>query len=265
MRIKTPRILKALASPVIDLVLPQVCWANGAGVVALGLSAGAREAIAALAARPFCRHCGLTVGPYESHDRNNPCGRCGRRDVGVERIARVGTFSEPLVTLVHRLKFGRSWEVAAVLAPFVYQALLRVAEDTHTPVDLLLPVPLHWSRQARRGFNQAEEIARQTAALSGWTVAHALWRKRRTAEQALTDSVTARRANLLGAFACRRRAARQVAGKHVWLIDDVSTTGATLHAAAGALRRLPPGRRPASINAAVVCVTDPGSPGAGGD
>ena len=260
MRIKTPRILKALTGPVVDVVFPQGCWADGAGEVTLGLSTGAREAIAALAAQPFCHFCGLTVGPHETHNKKNPCGRCGQRAVGGDRIARVGTFSEPLVTLVHRFKFGRSWEVAQVLAPFVYQAILRLSEETHTPVDLLIPVPLHWSRRARRGFNQADEIARETAALSRWPVAHALWRKRRTAEQALTDSVIARRENLRGAFACRRRAPKQVAGKHIWLIDDVSTTGATLHAAAGALRQLPRDQRPASINAAVVCVTDHRAP-----
>jgi ComF family protein len=260
MYVKTPRILQALSGPVVDVVLPQLCWAGGAGDVTLGLSAGARDQIATLAAQPFCRYCGLSVGPHETHDQKNPCGRCGRREVGVDRIARVGTFSEPLVTLVHRLKFARSWEVAQVLAPFLYQAVLRVAEETHTPVDLLVPVPLHWSRQARRGFNQANEIARETAALSRWPVAPALWRKRRTAEQALTDSVTTRRENLRGAFACRRCASKQVAHKHVWLIDDVSTTGATLHAAAGMLRQLPRDQRPASINAAVVCVTDHRAP-----
>jgi ComF family protein len=242
------------------VVLPQGCWAGGTGEVALGLSAEMRERIAALAAQRFCHYCGLTVGPHEAHDKQNPCGRCGQREVGVDRIARVGTFNEPLVTLVHRLKFGRSWEVAAVLAPFVYQAILRVAEETQTPVDLLIPVPLHWSRRARRGFNQAEEIVLEILAITKWRAAKVLWRTRRTAEQALTDSVTARRENLRGAFACRRYAGKQVAGKHVWLVDDVSTTGATLHAAAGALRLLPRAQRPASISAAVVCVTDHQAP-----
>ena len=136
--------------------------------MALGLSTGAREGIARLAAQGYCRYCGLSVGPHEKHDRGNPCGHCGQRLAGPDRIARVGTFSEPLVTLVHRLKFGRSWEVAEVAAPFLYQAILRVAEEARAPVELLIPVPLHWTRQARRGFNQAEELARATAPLSGW-------------------------------------------------------------------------------------------------
>jgi ComF family protein len=251
-------------SPVLDVVLPPACAARGAGDVVLNLSSEAREQIAALVLVPYCWHCGLSVGPYESHDRNHVCARCGTRDVGVNWIARVGTFSEPLVTLVHRLKFSRAWEMGPILAPFLYQALLRVSEATKTPVDLLVPVPLHWRRQMQRGFNQSDELAREVAALAGWRVAAVLRRTRATRAQARLDSPDQRRENLRGAFSCRREGPtlfgawrpHPVAGKHVWLMDDVSTTGATLHAAASALRRLGRNSRPASINAAVVCVTD---------
>jgi ComF family protein len=242
--------------PVVDLVVPGSCWANGTGEAPFGLSEGIREQIAVLAAQRFCHHCGLSVGPYERHDAKNPCGRCGERDPGVVRLARAGTFDEPLVTLVHRLKFGRSWEVARIVAPYIYQAITQVSEAAGCRVDLLIPVPLHWRRQARRGFNQAEELARETAALSGWTWRHVLRRDRATTEQTRTESVAQRAENLRGAFSCRRDAAKHVAGKHVWLIDDVTTTGATLHAAANALRKLPRDQRPASISAAVLCVTD---------
>ncbi len=256
MRMKIRPALRHAVTSVTDVLLPPGCWAGGSGEVALGLSTEAREQIARLAAQRYCWYCGLTIGPYEKHDRWNPCGRCGRRLAGVDRIARVGTFSAPLVTLVHRLKFGRSWEVAEVAAPFLYQAILRVAEEMRAPVDLLVPVPLHWSRKARRGFNQAEELARATSVLGRWPVAQILRRIRWTAEQAMTDSAEQRRENLRGAFACLACAGRRAGGKHLWLVDDVTTTGATLHAAAGALRSLPRGQRPASISAAVLCVTD---------
>ena len=262
------RTLRHALSPVVDLLLPEGCWAGGtveAGeeeAPGYGLSAEMRDQIGRMALQPYCFHCGLTVGPYETHDPRNPCGRCLERDAGVVHTARVGTFSGPLVVLVHRLKFGQTgaiWEIARVLAPFLYQALVQISERTGTAVDVMVPVPLHWSRQVRRGFNQAEELSREVAALSGWRMANALRRTRRTQEQARLDGTTLRLENLRGAFSCRRNAGREVAGRHVWLIDDVSTTGATLHAAASALRRLPKEQRPASINAAVVCVTDHGA------
>jgi ComF family protein len=258
----TPAFIRAVSAPVADLILPPRCWADdGAAVGAVGLSEATQMQIARLAAQPYCLHCGLTVGPHELHDARDPCGRCGQREVGVIRIARVGTFSEPLVTLVHRLKFGRAWEIARVLAPFVYRSLLQVSERTEIPIDALVPVPLHWRRRAQRGFNQAKELAREVAALSGWHVRTGLRRCQATQEQAQRKSATARVENLRGAFAPRWMALRGgLAKKHVWLVDDVSTTGATLHAAATALRKLPAGKRPASINAAVLCVTDHFSP-----
>jgi ComF family protein len=257
---KAPRILKHAVGAVTDVLLPPQCWAGGTGEVMLGLAAESRDQIARLAAQNYCAFCGLSIGPHEKHDRLNPCGRCGQRLPGPDRLARVGTFREPLVTLVHRLKFGRSWEVAEVVAPFLYQAITHLAEEARLPVDLLVPVPLHWTRRARRGFNQAEELARATARLGGWPTARLLRRTRRTAEQALADSMEQRRDNLRGAFACRAGAGAEAAGQHVWLVDDVTTTGATLNAAVRALRTLPRDRRPASISAAVLCVTDRASP-----
>lgn len=256
---KLARLVKRSVAPVIDVLLPPACWAGGAGEAPFGLSHPIREQIAALGAQGYCTRCGLTIGAYAAE---NPCSRCGTREVGALRFARAGTFSEPLVGLVHRLKFGRTWEITGILAPFLYQAILAISERTGTPVDLLAPVPLHWRRRAARGFNQAEELAREVSALSGWKTASLLRRKRNTQEQARLDSPAQRLENLRGAFEPLGAAGRRGAGKHVWLIDDVSTTGATLCAAAIALRKVPREQRPASINAAVVCVTDAKSPDA---
>ncbi len=247
------------AAPLTDVLFPSLCWADPTANEAVsGLSTAARIEIAHLAEQRYCRACGLTTGPFSQNDALFKCGRCEQRDAGVVRVARVGTFSGPLATLVRRLKFERSWEVAEVLGPLLYQALVRVSEESAVPVDAMVPVPLHWMRRAQRGFNQAEELAREVAAVSGWTVSTPLRRKRRTAAQASLDSRTRRAENLKDAFVCR--ATETLAGKHVWLIDDVSTTGATLHAAATAMRKLPKGMRPASINAAVICITDHASP-----
>lgn len=265
MLVKARQMFKTGTGAVVDLILPENCWAAGEGPVAFGLSEPVREKIARLAAQRYCFHCGLTVGPFERHDAKHPCGRCGEREMGVAGVARIGTFSEPLIGLVHQLKFGRGggrgcWELARVLAPFAYQAMMRVSEAAGVPVERIVPVPLHWSRAARRGFNQAEEMGREISRLSGWELCAALKRTRRTREQAKMEYREHRLENLRGAFAARGGAEKKLAGKHIWLLDDVTTTGATIHAAASALRKLPRGMRPASINAAVICVTDHKSP-----
>jgi ComF family protein len=248
-----------LFSAIVDTLFPPACWVDPAMPGVAGLSEGARVGVAVLAAQGHCHRCGLTTGPHEQlHKPGNPCGRCGERVTTVRCTARVGTFTEPLVTLVHKLKFGRQWEIARTLAPFLHHAIARTAQATREPVDALVPIPLHWMRRARRGFNQSEELAREVGRLSGHPVMPALVRRRRTREQARLESATARRENLQHAFVAKRLAG--LGGKSVWLIDDVSTTGATLHAAATALRVLPKEFRPAAINAAVLCITDHAAP-----
>jgi ComF family protein len=94
----------------------------------------------------------------------------------------------------------------------------------------VVPVPLHRSRERSRGFNQARELARHL----GLPIADCLRRVRRTTPQA--DLPAARRhANIRGAFALDERRKNDLEGLTVVLVDDVSTTGATLNACAAAL------------------------------
>lgn len=120
-----------------------------------------------------------------------------------------------------------------MLEPLRLQALeSRPCETSELPdADLVVPVPLHWRRQLLRGYNQAESIGRPLARLLGLPFGEALKRPRATAAQAGLGR-DHRRANVRQAF----RARRPLSG-HILLVDDVATTGATLDAAARALRR----------------------------
>jgi ComF family protein len=110
---------------------------------------------------------------------------------------------------------------------------------------VLVPIPLHARRERARGYNQSMLLAAAiAAAIPDLTVVRALIRRRPTRSQTKLDR-PARRANVTGAFALRNGGA--VAGRHVILVDDVVTTGATLEAAASALR----GAGPAAIGALV--------------
>lgn len=128
--------------------------------------------------------------------------------------------------LVHQLKYGG---MSALAAPMGALMAARVTGGC----DLVVPVPLHRGRQRSRGYNQAALLARHTAAVGGLRVdERAAARIRATTPLARGMHRAERRAIVEGAFAARPE---RVEGRHILLIDDVATTGATLDACAHAL------------------------------
>jgi ComF family protein len=102
-------------------------------------------------------------------------------------------------------------------------------------VDAVVPVPLHWSRRMIRGYNQASALAHGLGGRLGLPRRyHWLWRVRSTRSQK-SLSVTERMENVRNAFTVRR--GLRLNGKHILLVDDVLTTGATLNESARALLR----------------------------
>jgi len=133
--------------------------------------------------------------------------------------------------IIHALKYAGRLSLAKPLA-----AHMRLrGSDVLADVDCVVPVPLHWRREHQRGFNQAREIARHL----GPPVIGALTRRRATRPQ-VELAADRRRMNVASAFAARRAWFRghEVRGKKVLLVDDVSTTGATLEACAAVLQDL---------------------------
>jgi len=146
-------------------------------------------------------------------------------------------YAFPWDRLLLALKFGEQLEVAPLLAGRLSLALARAGIDAP---DLILPVPLSAERLRERGYNQAHEIARRLARPQGTgeverqsrLCARTLLRLRDTPQQARLP-LDERRRNLRGAFVVLK----PVRGLRVAIVDDVMTSGATLHEAALALRR----------------------------
>jgi ComF family protein len=141
--------------------------------------------------------------------------------------------------LIHALKYQRLRPIAPKLGELLARAIAQLAPEAPAEM-LVIPVPLHRSKHTDRGFNQARLLAAEAIAClrkhhAAWRLTLApstLMRLRGTDSQAgLTPRQ--RRLNVRGAFGVSDPAA--VFGKHVLLIDDILTTGATARAAARAL------------------------------
>jgi len=130
---------------------------------------------------------------------------------------------------VHRLKYKGDTALVPLFAAAMAADWRRYG---HGELDVVVPVPLFWTRQLLRGYNQAELLARMVARQLGLPCERLLRRRRRTAQQARLDRA-ARQANVRGVFASR--CGLRAAGRRVLLVDDVLTTGATLGEAARVL------------------------------
>lgn len=143
----------------------------------------------------------------------------------IDRSAAIGAYEGALRSVVHALKYQERRSVATRLGLLMRASGVDVLADA----DGVVPIPLHPRRQWERGFNQAAELA----AHLGVPIVHALRRTRATPSQ-VSLPAEERRENVRGAFAPARHA--PVRGLRLVLVDDVSTTGATLEACAEVLR-----------------------------
>ena len=139
-------------------------------------------------------------------------------------------YAYPVDRLLQGLKYGGRLAVAEPLADGLAQAV-RATCDARLP-DAIVPLPLAPSRQRERGFDQARLLAQRAAHVLGVALVPALLRVRESGPQAALP-LALRAANVRDAFAARG----SLRGVRVALVDDVMTTGATLAAAAAALRR----------------------------
>jgi ComF family protein len=156
------------------------------------------------------------------------CPRCLSNPPHYVALRSWAIFAGKIRNALHRLKYHRDVSLGEALS----RPLFDYFQQLNWPVDLIVPVPLGAERMVSRGYNQAELLARPMALATGLPYrTNALWRSRETRSQ-VGLSATERHQNVSGAFCAK---SELVAGRNVLVIDDVTTTGATLDSCAAAL------------------------------
>jgi len=173
----------------------------------------------------FCSDCYAAITPVVS------------TDVEITKTKKIKLFAvcaykDPVRSLIlskHRSDIVSARQLGQLVCEMTYVH--------NVPFDYIVPVPLHWTRFAQRGFNQAEQMARMIAKKTGKPVVNMLQRRKKTKFQAVLDK-TGRVENLKDAFVLRNKKLKE--GAVFLLVDDLFTTGATLKSAARCLYQLKP-------------------------
>jgi competence protein ComFC len=204
----------------LDWLYPPQC--GGCSSPGARWCAGCQESVQ-LIRGPVCPVCGEPQPGVEI------CRSCQKNPPGYSALRSWAVFNGSLRNAIHRLKYYGDMALGEVLA----RPLIQLLHTFDWTVDLVVPVPIGVARLKERGYNQANLIAWPLALGCGLRFQpHALKKERETRSQ-VGLSAAQRRQNVAGAFAADPH---RVAGKSVLVVDDVTTSGATIEACAHALR-----------------------------
>ena len=217
----------------LDIMLPRFC-------VMCGFSSGSQNLCQlCLAELPritlACPRCALPLRPRDGEN----CDHCLARNPPWTSAIAALVYRFPVNQLVCRFKFSKSLSCGCILGNEIIRAVRAKRQE---PPDCLVPVPLHRTRHFVRSFNQADILARQAGKALGIPVCSTFMsrRKRTRAHSGLNAST--RSQNIHGAFSCKIPKSKRTFSKHVALVDDVLTTGATLAECTRELKKAGVGR-----------------------
>jgi predicted amidophosphoribosyltransferase len=191
----------------------------------------AAAAWAADAPGAYCRRCGSTVGPHEAGPEG--CPACRSRRLPWERMVRLGDYTGLLREVIQEIKFTRWRRLGDQVGGLLGISLVRAIRDEglDPAAAALVPVPSSFRRRMSRGIDHSLVIARGISRETGIPVVQALARSHRPSQLSVPSS--RRGSNVAGSI--RAREGVDLAGRLVIVLDDVTTTRATLNASARAV------------------------------
>lgn len=221
-------ILLSMLKAGLDILIPPRCLKCSTLVDIQGTLCPSCWASITFIDSPLCERCGF---PFE-HDMEGEalCGACIEAPPLYEKARSLMVYNQEARDLILYLKHGDGTH----LAPYITDWMLKFAPEAY---DLIVPVPLHWTRLFWRSYNQSALLGNALSKSLGIpTLPDALVRQRRTPSQGGL-SRKGRNENVKGAFAANKKHISLLKGKAILLVDDVWTTGATVIECAKVLKK----------------------------
>lgn len=182
----------------------------------------------------ICTMCNINLPRTNYHlQKDNPVEQLFWGKIPLERATSFFYYRKgsDFRQILHQLKYGGQKELGAIMGRYMASELL--SSGFFKGIDVIVPVPLHKKKQQLRGYNQSEWIARGIAAVTGIPIDMELVVRRKNTETQTRKSTFERWENVDGIF--ELHSSENLQGKHVLIVDDVLTTGATTVACASAL------------------------------
>ena len=182
-------------------------------------------------APPWCKICAF---PFEKDEGEGAiCAGCAAARPKFDRLRAPLIYSDAVASLILPLKYSAERSGLRYFGKRMSDA----GHDVLAEADMLIPVPLHYRRLLKRGYNQAGWLATAVSKDASVPVRHDVLLRKKASPSQGNLSARQRRQNVAGAFAIRKGKERYAEGKRIVLIDDVFTTGATVEACAMSLKR----------------------------
>ncbi|MBZ0215137.1 MAG: ComF family protein [Fimbriimonadaceae bacterium] len=225
-----------------NFLLPPQCPVCRARIEVNGLLCPACWQSLDFIAAPYCDRMGIPFALIDPSARPENIRTTSARAIAnppaYDRARAAVLYNDPARRLVHGFKYRDRHDFVAIISRLMSQA----GQDILRNADLLVPVPLHWTRLWHRRFNQSALLAGQISKLSGIPVDFDGLRRVKPTRRQVGLTAGQRRRNVSGAFAVSGDLSSRVSGYHVVLIDDVLTSGATVETAAKTLRHAGAGK-----------------------
>ena len=217
------KLASEIASGLTQLFFPEVCAGCGGDL-------SKREQLICMK----CRH-ELPLTGFEQY-AGNPIEKIfwGRASIATASAHFYFSKNSPLQHILHQLKYGGKKSIGSYLGRSMGTAIIE--SERFGEIDALIPLPLFASRQKERGYNQATALCEGIAAVLGLPVLEQVISRIRSTETQTHKTRIARWQNMEGKFQLHDE--KELECKHVLLVDDVITTGATLDACAQELLRV---------------------------